>query len=413
MKIFISYRRDDSQIASQSIYEALVHELGNDQVFFDIDDIPYGVNFKTHLDRVVSECGIMLVMMGPDWLGAEDAQGRRRLDDPTDFVRIEVESALERGLTVIPVLLKGARMPAADQLPASLSEFSFLNAAVVDWGADLRAHRERLFRVIHRLRGESTPERHQSGQSGAPDGSGGKPWSRRWVAGVGILLVMALVVWVTYVLTLSSPGGADTALFGSAPTGLSLKASCRGHVGENWQVFRVLANKQSPFLNMRAEPSLQGMLLVKLTEGTTLKVKESRAKWRLVEVSDGEHRGKVGWVHQGYIKPSGSLDHYYAVLSVADHKNSKGTPFNEGWRVVRQDRANYHRFDKGDPGDMSDRLYADRARRDTLEAALKPCLDKSVSDVIRRTTAEVWVTTYSDGVRVELAKKGQPVFEQE
>ena len=112
MKIFISYRRDDSQIASQSIYEALVKEIGFDQVFFDIDDIPYGVNFKTHLDRVVSECGIMLVMIGPDWSNATDAKGQRRLDDPTDFVRIEVESAIERGLTVIRFFLKGRVCPA-------------------------------------------------------------------------------------------------------------------------------------------------------------------------------------------------------------------------------------------------------------------------------------------------------------
>ena len=92
-------------------------------------------------------------MIGPDWSNATDAKGQRRLDDPTDFVRIEVESAIERGLTVIPVLLKGARMPSADELPDSLKEFTSGMLPSLS-GADLRAHRERLFKVIRRLRGD-------------------------------------------------------------------------------------------------------------------------------------------------------------------------------------------------------------------------------------------------------------------
>ena len=212
MKIFISYRRDDSQIASQSIYEALVKEIGFDQVFFDIDDIPYGVNFKTHLDRVVSECGIMLVMIGPDWSNATDAKGQRRLDDPTDFVRIEVESAIERGLTVIPVLLKGARMPSADELPDSLKEFTFLNAAVVEWGADLRAHRERLFKVIRRLRGDLVTD-ETNHVTGAREGSSaGGGFGDRWLS---ILLVTILAIGIGWFV--GNPSGVkETAEAGMA-----------------------------------------------------------------------------------------------------------------------------------------------------------------------------------------------------
>jgi hypothetical protein len=202
VKVFISYRRDDSQIASQSIYEALVHEIGKDQVFFDVDDIPYGVNFKSHLDRVVAECGIMLVMIGPEWLRLVDTQGRRRLDDPTDFVRVEVEAGLKRGITVIPVLLKGAEMPAANQLPTAIAELSFLNAAIVEWGADLRAHRERLFRVIHRLRATPTASSTSPQKAGSrEDAADVLGSSDRWSPGrarwgfIGGALLVAAIAW--------------------------------------------------------------------------------------------------------------------------------------------------------------------------------------------------------------------------
>lgn len=153
------------------------------------------MNFKTHLDRVVSECGIMLVMIGPDWTHATDAQGQRRLDDPTDFVRIEVESAIERGLTVIPVLLKGARMPSADELPGSLKDFSFLNAAVVEWGADLRAHRQRLFRVIRHLRGDPVPSEVRSGPEVPADSSAKGASGAPWVVAVAVAVLAVGVVW--------------------------------------------------------------------------------------------------------------------------------------------------------------------------------------------------------------------------
>ena len=78
MKVFISYRRMDSQIESQSIYESLVSEIGEENVFFDVDSIPYGVNFKTYLDGMISDCTVMLVMLGKGWASCCDENGRRR-----------------------------------------------------------------------------------------------------------------------------------------------------------------------------------------------------------------------------------------------------------------------------------------------------------------------------------------------
>ena len=147
MKVFISYRRDDSQVESQSIYHDLVREIGEENVFFDVDNIPFGVNFKTYLEEMVSECGLMLAMIGHNWADARDEDGNRRLDDPRDFVRIELESAVAQGLQIIPVLLRGAKMPASSALPATLHDFTYLNAATINWGPDYKNHRDRLFRA--------------------------------------------------------------------------------------------------------------------------------------------------------------------------------------------------------------------------------------------------------------------------
>src|SRR5262252_1711665 len=98
-KIFISYRREDSADIVGRIYDYLTPPLGpflHEDVFKDVDTIPLGVNFKTHLESAVAQCAVQLVIIGPHWLTTTDANGKIRLDDPRDFVRIEVEAALKR-----------------------------------------------------------------------------------------------------------------------------------------------------------------------------------------------------------------------------------------------------------------------------------------------------------------------------
>ncbi|MEO0981344.1 MAG: SUMF1/EgtB/PvdO family nonheme iron enzyme [Pseudomonadota bacterium] len=122
-KIFISYRRDDSGFAVDRLYDALAKHVGDPKrdLFIDVDNIPAGVDFVKHLDARVGECEAMLVAIGGHWLDTKDPEtGARRLDDPDDFVRIEIESALKRGIPVVPVLFGGARMPKAGDLPESL-----------------------------------------------------------------------------------------------------------------------------------------------------------------------------------------------------------------------------------------------------------------------------------------------------
>ena len=111
MKVFISYRRKDSQYIADRIYDWLERELGTDHVFKDVDSIPLGRDFRQVLQDAIARCNAFLVVIGPGWLGETDAAGRRRVDDSQDYVRIEIESALDRDIPVIPLLVNGASLP--------------------------------------------------------------------------------------------------------------------------------------------------------------------------------------------------------------------------------------------------------------------------------------------------------------
>ena len=145
-KIFLSYRRQDSAGIAGRIYDRLRTHFGDDTVFMDIDSIPFGVDFREHIDAAVGQCDVFLAVIGPRWAGDTDAH--RRLDDSRDFVRIELESALKRNLPVIPILIDHARMPGEADLPTSLARLAFRNAIEVDLGRDFHPHVERLIKGI-------------------------------------------------------------------------------------------------------------------------------------------------------------------------------------------------------------------------------------------------------------------------
>jgi hypothetical protein len=97
-KVFISYRRADSAGYSGRVMDRLDRELGRDLVFMDVDAIPLGTNFTKVLHEGVAKCGVLLAVIGPNWLDARDEHGNRRLDNPNDFVRIEIAAALQRSI---------------------------------------------------------------------------------------------------------------------------------------------------------------------------------------------------------------------------------------------------------------------------------------------------------------------------
>jgi hypothetical protein len=124
-RIFLSYRRrgEASGFAGR-LADRLVKHFGADQIFRDVEDIASGVDFVDAINEGVAACEALLVVIGPDWLTVEDATGRRRLDDPRDFVRLEVASALRRNVRVIPVLVCGAQIPAESELPPDIAALS-------------------------------------------------------------------------------------------------------------------------------------------------------------------------------------------------------------------------------------------------------------------------------------------------
>jgi hypothetical protein len=134
-KIFISYRRDDSRTSTDGIHRALLPFFGPDKVFFDVVSIPGGVNFVKKIHEEIGQCAVMLVVVGPRWVDIAH-NGVRRLEDPDDYVRLEIKSALEAGLRVIPVLVEEARMPKAAQLPEALRDFAVMNAMQVRYARD-------------------------------------------------------------------------------------------------------------------------------------------------------------------------------------------------------------------------------------------------------------------------------------
>ncbi len=119
-KAFISYRRSDSPGYVRALYDRLVQHFDSRHVFMDVDDIQLGFDFVTVLDKNLKDCAVMLVVMGEGWLNARNSSGDRRLDNPADFVRLEISRALERGIPVIPILVNHAQMPSESDLPDNL-----------------------------------------------------------------------------------------------------------------------------------------------------------------------------------------------------------------------------------------------------------------------------------------------------
>jgi hypothetical protein len=118
--IFISYRREETAGYAGRLYDRLSDRFGEDRVFMDVDSIAIGVDFTRAVIEAVSACNILLALIGQDWSAITDSEGKRRIDNPDDFVRVEIETALQRDIRVVPVLVDGAVLPQADDLPPSL-----------------------------------------------------------------------------------------------------------------------------------------------------------------------------------------------------------------------------------------------------------------------------------------------------
>lgn len=147
-KIFISYRRADSAASAGRIYDRLAARFGPQDIFKDVDNIPLGVNFADYIQTVLRQCSVQLVIIGPRWLDALTEAGELRLEQPDDLVRLEIETALGLGITVIPVFVEEARMPSATALPETLRSLALINSAMVRNDPDFAHDINRLITAI-------------------------------------------------------------------------------------------------------------------------------------------------------------------------------------------------------------------------------------------------------------------------
>jgi hypothetical protein len=148
--VFISYRRQETSDLAGRLYDRLIDRFGEAKVFMDVDTIEPGADFTEAITQAVGTCQVLLAVIGPQWLAAADKHGRRRLDDPDDIVRVEVEAALARGVRVIPLLAGGAEMPQRHDLPGSLGGLARRHALAVRHDS-FRADVARLITAIEQV----------------------------------------------------------------------------------------------------------------------------------------------------------------------------------------------------------------------------------------------------------------------
>lgn len=156
-KIFISYRRQDTRDVTGRIYDRLMRHWDEKRIFKDVDNIAPGEDYRDVIDREIAECSLLLAVIGPSWLLAKKSDGKRRLDDANDMVRIEIETALRRNRRVIPLLVSEARMPEPEDLPESLKELADRHAFAVRPDPDFHRDMDRLVQLIERAMQSNEP----------------------------------------------------------------------------------------------------------------------------------------------------------------------------------------------------------------------------------------------------------------
>jgi len=150
-KIVVSYRRSDAAMAGR-IFDRLVQRFGTTSLFIDIDNIPYGADFRQHIEDALKSSDLLIALVGEKWLGSRKGSKARILSE-TDPVRVELETAFGHNIKILPVLLDNSKMPDPRSLPDNIKNFAYLNAIDVESGRDFKAHVERLIEAIEQILG--------------------------------------------------------------------------------------------------------------------------------------------------------------------------------------------------------------------------------------------------------------------
>jgi formylglycine-generating enzyme required for sulfatase activity len=197
-RIFVSYRREDSRHQTDRICDHLVPQFGRDCVFQDVDNqIPLGRDFRDVLSERVARCDVFLAIIGDAWLSMTGPDGTRRLDEPGDYVRIEIEAALARNIPVIPVLVGRSSVPHANELPGSLQTLAYRQAILVRPNPDFHHDMERLVHGIKDVK--SAPPVPTLKRIASPPPRPGRrrpPWKAIVAAAVLGLVLLGVIVYV-------------------------------------------------------------------------------------------------------------------------------------------------------------------------------------------------------------------------
>jgi hypothetical protein len=146
--LFLSYRRGLSVAFAERIYDHLYAVFGEGKIFFDVDTIPPGEDFRRVIENQIRSCKVLLIVIGPDTINATDSAGSRRIDQPNDYIGIELKAALAHQVPVLPALIDNAQMPSPDELPIELRDFAFRQALRVRPSPDFRRDMERLIQYL-------------------------------------------------------------------------------------------------------------------------------------------------------------------------------------------------------------------------------------------------------------------------
>jgi len=253
-RIFISYRRQETAYAAGWLFDRLADRFGAAKIFKDVTSIELGDDFVDVIAAAVGACDVLLALIGDQWLTVSDADGKPRIQNPTDFVRIEIEAALARNVRVVPILVEGASMPDVSQLPASMARLARRQALELS-PSRFESDTERLLTVLEARLADaqaSTPAASDTGTArppravvvdeavtAAPPFQSGKsspapprrlrrPGILGGAAGAAVLVIMGIVITTTRPTpdTPVPPGTATSSLGVPSKCGSEILSSC-------------------------------------------------------------------------------------------------------------------------------------------------------------------------------------------
>jgi hypothetical protein len=272
-KILVSYRREDSAAYAGRLADRLRQHFGADNVFVDIDTIQPGQDFVESIDASVGSCDALVAVIGKTWLSGSDTTGRRRLDNPDDFVRREIATALRRGVAVIPALVGGATMPVASDLPDDLSTLVRRQALEI---TDTRFHHD-ADRLIKALSAVTRRPKTLTDRLPRPQW---KSTTWGWIGVATVLILASLAYWRFYIVGAEN-GRHPAPVVIDTPESHASNAPQPMQPGRTYKV-RLESNRETYFRVSRALTDARLVMDVQCTPGVCFNLKTD------VTILDGE-----------------------------------------------------------------------------------------------------------------------------